>query len=219
MGNKFADGETVYDNLRDFFKTGYTYDNNFNVTGGNKNGNFYLSGGNLKQTGIIPTTDYDRTNFRLNGEQRLGIMTFGGNAAFSQSKTTKTLTGTGLWGTGGNGYLESIIAYPRNANMKNWQNADGSQNLLLPAISLEANIDNPYWTVNMNPQTDKTNRFLGTFYTNAKFTDWLDFTYRLGLIIIPQPILQKFQRDHLLWNNIKKGCCHKMLPVVYVYKP
>ncbi|WP_312187306.1 SusC/RagA family TonB-linked outer membrane protein [Sphingobacterium sp.] len=180
-GDKFAEGETIYDNLEDFFKTGYTYDNNFNVTGGNKNGNFYLSGGNLKQTGIIPTTDYDRTNFRLNGEQRLGIMTFGGNAAFSQSKTTKTLTGTGLWGTGGNGYLESIIAYPRNANMKNWQNADGSQNLLLPAISLEANVDNPYWTVNMNPQTDKTNRFLGTFYTNAKFTDWLDFTYRLGL--------------------------------------
>lgn len=204
-GSEFSNNEVVYDNLRDFFQTGYTYDNNFNVTGGNARGNFYLSGGNIKQTGIIPTTDYDRTNFRLNGEQKLGIMTFGGNAAYSQSSTTKTLTGTGLWGSGGNGYMESIIAWPRNVNMKNWQNADGTQNLLFPDISLDANIDNPYWTINMNPQKDKTNRFLGTFYTNAKFTDWLDFTYRLGVDNYTSTFTSKISAGSSVIENYQKG--------------
>lgn len=204
-GNEFSNDEVVYDNLRDFFQNGYTYDNNFNVTGGNARGNFYLSGGNIKQTGIIPTTDYDRTNFRLNGEQKLGIMTFGGNAAYSQSSTTKTLTGTGLWGSGGNGYMESIIAWPRNVNMKNWQNADGTQKLLFPDISLDANIDNPYWTINMNPQKDKTNRFLGTFYTNAKFTDWLDFTYRLGVDNYTSTFTSKISAGSSVIENYQKG--------------
>ncbi|QQD15629.1 SusC/RagA family TonB-linked outer membrane protein [Sphingobacterium sp. UDSM-2020] len=204
-GSEFSNNEVVYDNLRDFFQTGYTYDNNFNVTGGNARGNFYLSGGNIKQTGIIPTTDYDRTNFRLNGEQKLGIMTFGGNAAYSQSSTTKTLTGTGLWGSGGNGYMESIIAWPRNVNMKNWQNADGTQKLLFPDISLDANIDNPYWTINMNPQKDKTNRFLGTFYTNAKFTDWLDFTYRLGVDNYTSTFTSKISAGSSVIENYQKG--------------
>ncbi|WP_231388261.1 SusC/RagA family TonB-linked outer membrane protein [Sphingobacterium hungaricum] len=185
-GDEFAPGETVYNNLEDFFKTGYTYDNSFNVAGGNPNGNFYLSGAHLKQTGIVPTTDYGRTNFRFNGEQKVGIFKFGATAAYSESKTTKTLTGTGLWGSGGNGYMESIIAWPQSVNMRDWQNVDGSQKLLFtngstPVEVLGNAIDNPYWTINMNPQNDKTNRFLGTFYTNAKFTDWLDFTYRLGV--------------------------------------
>ncbi|WDF68920.1 SusC/RagA family TonB-linked outer membrane protein [Sphingobacterium oryzagri] len=180
-GNPFTAGETIYNNLEDFFQTGITYDNNFNVTGGNAKGNFYLSGGNIKQTGIVPTTDYERTNFRLNAEQKLGIFTFGANGSFSNANTTKTLTGTGLYGSGGNGYMESIIAWPRNLDMMDWENPNGSQKLLFPDIPLEDNIDNPYWTIYRNPQTDKTNRFLGTFYTQAKLASWLDATYRFGV--------------------------------------
>ena len=41
--------------------------------------------------------------------------------------------------------------------------------------------DNPYWIINKNPQKDRTDRLLGTVYTNVKITDWLDATYRLGV--------------------------------------
>ena len=180
-GNEFTPGEPIYNNLKDFFDTGYSFDNSFNVTGGSATGNFYLSGSNFKQTGIVPTTDYDRTTFRLNGEQRYGILTFGANASYSVSNTQKTLTGSGLWGGSGSGYMESIIAWPRNRNMKDWQLPNGDQNLMFPSILLENNIDNPYWIVNKNPQTDKTDRFLGTFYATAKLAKGLDFTYRLGI--------------------------------------
>ncbi|SMG46780.1 SusC/RagA family TonB-linked outer membrane protein [Sphingobacterium psychroaquaticum] len=209
-GDQFAPGEVIYNNLEDFFKTGVTYDNSFNVSGGNAKGNFYLSGANVSQSGIVPTTDYNRTNFRFNGEQKVGILTFGANAAYSESKTTKTLTGTGLWGSGGNGYMESIIAWPQSANMKDWRNPDGSQKLLVSVgndqeeILLGA-IDNPYWTVNMNPQNDKTNRFLGTFYTNAKLTDWLDFTYRLGVDNYTSTYTSKISAGSAVIRDYQKG--------------
>lgn len=180
-GDAFKDGEKIYDNLADFYQTATTFDNSFNVSGGSGNGNFYLSGSNINQTGIVPTTDYERTTFRFNAEQKTSIFTFGANASFSRSSTRKTLTGSGLWGGSGSGYMESIIAYPRSSDMKDWENIDGSQKLLLPNIPLIDNIDNPYWTINRNPQKDKTDRFLGTAYVSAKLTSWLDATYRLGI--------------------------------------
>lgn len=180
-GNEFTPGETVYNNLEDFFQTGYSFDNSFNVSGGNAKGNFYLSGSNFEQKGIVPTTDFGRSTFRLNGEQKAGIMTFGANASYSISNTQKTLTGSGLWGGSGSGYMESIIAWPRNRNMKDWILPNGNQNLMFPSIPLQDNIDNPYWIINKNPQTDKTDRFLGTVYATANLAKGLDLTYRLGI--------------------------------------
>ena len=180
-GNEFQSGDEIYDNLGDFFQTAHLYDNSFNVTGGNPKGNFYLSGSNLSQSGVVPTTDFARTTFRFNGEQRHGILTFGANASFATSKTQKTLTGSGLWGSSGSGYMESIIAWPRSRNMMDWQLANGNQNIMFPSRALEDNIDNPYWIINRNPQTDKNDRFLGTVYTTANLAKGLDLTYRLGL--------------------------------------
>lgn len=180
-GDKFAAGETIYDNLGDFFETAQAYDNSFTVSGGSKNGNFYLSASNLNQKGIVPTTDYKRTTLRFNGEQKLGIFTFGVNSSYSNSSSNKTLTGSGLWGSNGSGYMESIIAWPRNDNMKEWLNADGTKRRLLPNLALDSDIDNPYWLVNRNPQQDKTDRIVGNVYVSAKITDWMDATYRLGI--------------------------------------
>lgn len=180
-GDTFKDGEKIYNNMEDFYQTATTYDNSFNVSGGSAKGNFYLSGSNIKQTGVVPTTDFDRTTFRFNAEQKTDVFTFGANASFARSSTRKTLTGSGLWGGSGSGYMESIIAWPRNSNMRDWINPDGSQHLLLPNIPLLDNADNPYWTINKNPQNDKTDRFLGTAYASAKITSWLDATYRLGI--------------------------------------
>lgn len=180
-GDKFAPGEAVYDNMGDFFQHANAYDNSFSVSGGSNTGNFYLSGSNLNQSGIVPTTDYLRSTLRFNGEQKIGIFTFGVNASYTTSKTHKTLTGSGLWGSGGSGYMESIIAWPRNNNMKDWLNEDGTKKRMFPDQALENDVDNPYWLVNKDPQTDKTNRLIGNVYTNVKIADWFDVTYRLGI--------------------------------------
>lgn len=180
-GPEFAAGEQVYDNMGDFFQTAYAYDNSFNLSGGSNTGNFYLSGSNLDQSGVVPTTDFKRSTLRFNAEQKKGIFTFGVNASYSKSETRKTLTGSGLWGSGGTGYMESIIAWPRNNDMSVWLNPDGTKTRLLPELPLNEDNDNPYWLINKNPQKDETDRLVGTVYTNVKITDWFDATYRLGI--------------------------------------
>uniref|UniRef100_F4C5J8 TonB-dependent receptor plug n=1 Tax=Sphingobacterium sp. (strain 21) TaxID=743722 RepID=F4C5J8_SPHS2 len=180
-GDKFTTGETIYDNLGNFFETARAYDNSFNVSGGSAKGNFFLSASNLDQSGVVPTTNFKRSTVRFNGEQKLGIFTFGINASYAVSKSQKTLTGSGLWGSSGGGYMESVLSWPLNANMKDWINPDGSNKLLLPDVKLEDNTDNPYWIINKNPQNDRNNRLIATAYTQVKITDWFDATYRLGI--------------------------------------
>src|SRR5690606_20067487 len=165
-------GETIYDNMGDFFQTANAYDNSVSISGGYPNGNFYLSASNLSQGGVVPTTDFHRTTIRLNGEQKLGRFTFGVNASYARSDTRKTLTGSGLWGSSGSGYMESIIEWPRNLNMKDYMNEDGSNKPLLPDERPENNIDNPYWLIYRNPQTDETDRFIGSVYTTVDIADW-----------------------------------------------
>jgi ferric enterobactin receptor len=180
-GDKFEAGETMYDNMGDFFETAHAYDNSFNISGGTAKNNFFLSASNLNQSGVVPTTNFKRSTVRFNGEQKIGVFTFGVNASYAVSKSQKTLTGSGLWGSSGSGYMESILSWPRNNNMKDWLSANGSNNLLLPNIALEDNTDNPYWIINKNPQSDRNNRFIATAYTNVKITEWFDATYRLGI--------------------------------------
>lgn len=108
-GDAFKDGEKIYNNMEDFYQTATTYDNSFNVSGGSAKGNFYLSGSNIKQSGVVPTTDFDRTTFRFNAEQKTDIFTFGANASFARSSTRKTLTGSGLWGGSGSGDRKSVV--------------------------------------------------------------------------------------------------------------
>src|SRR5690606_4821337 len=180
-GDQFASGETINDNLGDFFQTATALDNSVSISGGTNTGNFYLSASNLDQSGVVPTTNFVRNTLRFNGEQKVGIFTFGVNASYAESNTRKTLTGSGLWGSSGSGYMESIISWPRNDNMKNWLNEDGSKHRLLPDISLDADVDNPYWLINKNPQTDKNNRMIGNVYASVKITDWLNATYRIGI--------------------------------------
>ncbi|HEY1024081.1 MAG TPA: SusC/RagA family TonB-linked outer membrane protein [Sphingobacteriaceae bacterium] len=180
-GDKFQPGDAMYNNMENFFETAFAYDNSLSVSGGSKNGNFYLSASNLTQSGVVPTTDFDRSTIRFNGEQKTGIFTFGINASYAKSTSKKTLTGSGLWGSGGSGYMESIVAWPRNDDMSNWLNADGSKTRLLPELSLDADVDNPYWIINKNPQQDDTDRFIGTVYSNVKIASWFDASYRLGI--------------------------------------
>lgn len=180
-GDAFAAGDKKYDNMGDFFETARAFDNSFTLSGGSNTGKFFMSASNLNQTGIVPTTDFVRSTIRFNGEQQLGILTVGVNASYSISQTQKTLTGSGLWGSGGTGYMESIIAWPRNDDMTVWLNPDGTKHRLLPDFALDTDNDNPYWIINKNPQGDKTNRFVGNAYASLKITSWLDATYRLGL--------------------------------------
>lgn len=180
-GPKIPADSTIYDNIGNFFQHGAIYDNNVNVSGGSKNGSFYLSGSNFKQTGIVPGTGYDKTTFRFNGEQKYGGLTLNANVAYSVANTDRTLTTAGLYGSGV-GSMQSLYSWPTTYNIKNYINPDGTQHRIFAGAlpNLEDDIDNPYWIINEDNLTSKTDRFTGGINANYKVTNWWDITGRVG---------------------------------------
>lgn len=179
-GAKIPADSTIYDNIGNFFQHGIIYDNNVNVSGGSKNGSFYLSGSNFKQTGIVPGTGYDKTTFRFNGEQKYGHLTLNANVAYSVANTDRTLTTAGLYGSGV-GSMQELYNWPLTYDLRNYINPDGTQHRIYAGtLSLESDVDNPYWIINEDNLTSKTNRFTGGINGNFKITDWWDVTGRLG---------------------------------------
>ncbi|GHT39190.1 SusC/RagA family TonB-linked outer membrane protein [Bacteroidia bacterium] len=180
-GDPFAAGEKIYNNIEDFFQNGSIWDNSVSVSGGSKNGSFYFSASNFSQTGIIPTTGYDKTTFRFNGDQKYGKLTVGANVAYSLASTNKTLTSAGLYGSSGNGAMTAIYPWPRSEDMKHYLNDDGTKyRNQAYNTDLVNDIENPYWTINKNRLSDRTERFTGSVNLDFKITDWWNVAYRAG---------------------------------------
>ena len=181
-GEKYGAETPVYDNMGDFFKTGGVWDTNLSVSGGTKNSNFYLSGSFYNQDGVVPTTGYTKTTFRFNGEQKYKIFTFSANAAYSDARTTKTLTGAALYGSQGTGALYAVYNWAPTDNMSHWLNGDGSRYRVFgDRLDPWDERDNPYWLLNKNNMTDETERFTGNFSIKADLTPWWWINYRMGV--------------------------------------
>lgn len=180
-GPKIPSDSTIYNNIGNFFQHGITYNNNVSLSGGSKNSTFYVSGSNYKQTGIVPNTDYDKTTFRFNGEQKYGHLTLDANTAYSVANTKRTLTTAGLYDGGGNGTMGAVYGWPQTFNMKSYINQDGSQyRPFAGTIPLEDDMDNAYWIINEDNLTSKTNRFTGGLNGTYNVTNWWDIIARLG---------------------------------------
>jgi TonB-linked SusC/RagA family outer membrane protein len=180
-GEPLSPTDKQYDNIGKFFRHGIVYDNNVNVSGGSKNGSFYLSGSNYDQKGIVPKTDYDKTTFRFNGDQKYGRLTLSANVAYSIANTDRTLTTSGLYGGGGNGIMGAVYNWPRAFDMKNYLNQDGTQyRKFAGTVPLENDLDNPYWIINEDQLTSQTKRITGGINGNYKITNWWDLTARVG---------------------------------------
>ena len=181
-GAPLAAGTKTYDNIGDFFQQGGAWDNSVSVSGGTKNSNFYLSGSYYNQDGIIPTTGYEKTTLRFNGEQKWKMFTFGASAAYSQANTDKTLTSAGLYGSSGSGTMTSVYRWAPMDDMTHYLNEDGTRYRLFgDRLDVVEERDNPYWILNKNKMQDQTERFTGNFSVKADITDWWWISYRMGI--------------------------------------
>ena len=180
-GKAYDGSETLYDNIGNFFRTGAVLDNNISISGGSKNQSFFLSLSNYDQQGIVRKTGYDKTTVRFNGEQKYGKLTVSANVTYSISKTDKTLTSSGLWGSGGTGTMTALYGWPLQEDMSHYLNDDGTKYRLFDGVwELADDKENPYWIINKDKMYDKTHRFTGALSGNFKITDWWDVTARFG---------------------------------------
>ncbi len=174
FGEKYAPGTKLYDNINNFFQTGFKTSTALTVEAGNDQLTYRLSMANIGQTGVVPNSAYSRTNITLNGTAKISDK-FRADAsmAYTNSETDKTSKGAG-------GFLLNLLAYPANLDVKDYLNSDDTKKPVSNG-TLDTEVDNPFFEVNKNRGRDVTNRTI----TNVSLTydplSWLSFTARLGL--------------------------------------
>ena len=167
------------ENVRDFFETGITYQNNIAISNAGENGSARLSYSNLRNEGIVPNTDLDRDGIAISLDQNLSeklrINSFV-NYINTRSGNRPNL-GYGyenvLYGFNWTGRQTNIAA------LKNYWQAgqQGSQHYDINYLWLT----NPYLTLFENTNSFEKNRVFGNVSATFDFSEKLSLKLRTGL--------------------------------------
>lgn len=166
-------------NLKDFYETGVTANNNIAVASGNEKGNFRFSYTNLYQKGIVPNTDLKRNTLAFNSGYNLTPklnVKASVNYTLSNSGNRPSIS----YGT------ENIIYL-----LNNWmgQQADLSalKDYWMPGkenrqqFNFNYNYhDNPYFNLYENTNAQNAHRLMGNVALKYDVTDWLNILLRGG---------------------------------------
>lgn len=170
-------------NVKDFFKTGYSATTSVSLSGKTEFGSLSFSYSHLGEEGFIKNNDLVRDNFSLGGTAKLtDKLTL--NAAFNYVRTTQQTppagAGTGSNSQGGPSVWANLFYVPRNIDLTNWpfENPVDGSNVYYRNGN---DITNPYWIVKNTRQGNNTSRFFSSTNLVYKFNDWLSATYRIGL--------------------------------------
>lgn len=164
-------------NVRDFYETGITYNNNVAFSGGNENNSFRLSYSNIQQTGVVPNSSLDRNNLNLNVSSKLSD-----KLTVSSSLNFAITEGAGRPSFG---YSSRAGNVAQNFNqwwqrqvdidqLRDYRNPDGtfrSWNIRSPENLRPLYWDSPFFTVFENVPTDKRDRYFGNITLAYEVTD------------------------------------------------
>ncbi|MDP4226252.1 MAG: SusC/RagA family TonB-linked outer membrane protein [Bacteroidota bacterium] len=165
-------------NVKDFFETGKSYDNNIAISGGTDRTTYYLSYNNTNDNGIIPGNkdEYKRNAFTLKGSNKGDKLTSTASINYINKKGRAVTTGQG--GADGATMWENLLQIPRDlslVDMKDYNNKFYNiDNFFTPYAT------NPYYALNENSNDYNEDRVIGNLNLNYKFNDWLSAEYRLG---------------------------------------
>jgi len=167
-------------NIKDFFETGVTYDNNVNFTSNSEKGNMLLSLSSQNVKGTIPNTDLTKYAVGFNGNQQLIKWLSAGISANYVKNFSDNLPGQGY---DPNNVMQSLGGwFGRQVNVNNLKDNWKTFNVFGKPYNWNTNYhNNPYWTTGYNTTSRDRDRIFGNFNVNAKFTEWLSATVRVGL--------------------------------------
>ncbi|MBC5992239.1 SusC/RagA family TonB-linked outer membrane protein [Pontibacter cellulosilyticus] len=155
----------LYNHFEDAYETGHQYRNSLSFSGGNNAITFYSSISHLRHEGVLPFTDYENIQARLNTDVKLSDkVTTGANFTFVNS--------------GGNRYNadrfnESLSYWSPRWDVTDYIKPDGTMNTYRN--------NNPIYGAFTNKLEDDVNRFIGGLNFGYQPKEWLGFSYRIGL--------------------------------------
>ncbi len=197
FGPKY-NGDKLYDNVGNFFRTGFSQSHNVTLEYGKKNTSFRLSGSMLNEESPVPENTFNRYNFRLSNTTKIGkYIEISPAVSYIKSDNDKPIRG-------GAGYLISLLAWPANNDIRNWSDANG---LKLPLYSSNPNadFDNPLYSVYKNRSKDETDRIIASMGVNINPFKWLSLAGRFGYDTYSQDGYSKYDSMSFALVRTQKG--------------
>ncbi len=169
----------------DFFRTGVSNRSSLAVSAGNEFSSLRVSFGYQNEQGIIPLNDFQKLNFGINANTKLGEkVKLGVGLQYINSGGTRIEQGSNT-----SGVMLGLTRTAPSFDNSNGLGSDAVNNsaaYILPDGSQRnyrggGGYDNPYWTINQNPLNDNVNRIIGNISLEYRPTSWLTLMYRPGI--------------------------------------
>ncbi|HCY25306.1 MAG TPA: SusC/RagA family TonB-linked outer membrane protein, partial [Cryomorphaceae bacterium] len=172
--------EAAPDNMRNFFQTGVTTNNNVSISHADENGDFRFSGTQLNRRGIVPNTDLNRNTLQTSMGKKLfnNRLEFRANAMY---------VGSGSDNVPNAGYDESssvmysFLWLPRNTPIDDLRDywKPGQENVQQSYVE-ELWGNNPWLIVNENTNSFNASRLLGDINATYHINDRTNIRLRSG---------------------------------------
>ncbi|WP_293785443.1 SusC/RagA family TonB-linked outer membrane protein [uncultured Pedobacter sp.] len=172
FGPAFLPNTPLYDNIHNFFETGFTQKHNLSFEGGTDKFSYRWSNEYTDSKGTIPTTSYTRISSRVTAVGTISpILKLTTTFNYINSNNDKA-------NKGANGSLLQLMRFSSAYNVQDYQDANG--NRILHLASIYSEFDNPLWDVSKNINNDKVNRLIAN--TNVELTPlkWLRINGIIG---------------------------------------
>ena len=170
-GAPLAEGDRIYDNVENFFESGFAQLHNLSVSGGNDQITYHASANVNRQDGSVPQTGFDRNSLRLNMTAKLSPkLNLTTSANYIRSESDRTSKGAGS-------LYQSLLWWPVTDDARIQRNEDGT---LKTFVNGDDFVETPFFTVEKNSITDQTDRILLNGSVSYDVLSWLNITGRIG---------------------------------------
>ncbi len=178
-GPAWRPGTVLYDNLHNFYETGFSQTHNLAADFGPKNAGFRITGQYFDNTGVVPFNNYTKYNFKITNSTKIGkYISITPSIAYTNAENLRPLkSSTSTSGAGG--YLVTLYEWPANNDIRNYENPNGGKRLLFNT-NYNSDFDNPFWNAKNNRSGDVLKRWISTLGVDINPFPWLSVAGRFG---------------------------------------
>ncbi|WP_027138483.1 SusC/RagA family TonB-linked outer membrane protein [Gaetbulibacter saemankumensis] len=168
----------VKDQLKDFFNTGHTITNNFNISGANEGFSYYVSYGNTDQKGTLDNTYYKRNNITFNASAKLSDK-LQSDFKVSYANVKQNTAQEGSRAFEGNNAYAMAVQTPINIPFNELRDYKSPFHDIDGYWGSYSSV-NPYYILNEYGNEGNIDNFLGNASLTYNFLDNLSITGRFG---------------------------------------
>lgn len=179
FGPAWKPGTQFFDNLHNFFQTGFAQTHNLSAEFGSKDLGFRFSGQYFDSKGTVPFNTFTKYNFKLSNTTKFNkYISITPSIALTSSNNLRPLKSSAS-SSGAGGYLVELYEWPANNDIKNFEDVNGNKFSLFN-LNRNTDFDNPLWSAKYNKAENKINRWVSSLGVDITPTSWLSIAGRFG---------------------------------------